>query len=193
MTPKPPSSDELSTHTDNLLAALEHQRGRLLMHASRIRRARARGALREAQLRATDAKAARATVKAHLARESALLSEAERARVPDVEIEAHQAAVHGRVVDAKGLGETGVWVVVLDSHGRKAARVETAEVGYFQFVFPPDKVDKVDKSAKVEAGSAEAMIRLEIRDAKGNVLVRKSDPVKLARGKVVYCEVKVSS
>lgn len=208
---KEPGRDtsDLAGSTETLLEAAANERAEVFERLSLLTQARSRGASRELALRSAEGRAegAAASLSRAELRATEMARAAELARVPELAAVKQKAVLHGRVVNPRGLGEPGLVVVVLDERGREAARVQSAEVGYFCFTFPPDTraggpKREVEAAAPVaqkpatsepprESSVDQVDVRLEVRSANGKVLAREEQAITLARGTVVFRELTV--
>jgi hypothetical protein len=73
---------------------------------------------------------------AHSAQLAATRAEAQRARTPALKVSADEAVIHGRVVDASGIGVAGVVVVAGAARERPLGRDDTDANGYFRIGLP---------------------------------------------------------
>ena len=105
------------------------------------------------------------------------------------EAEAKEAVISGRIVTSARLGVRYVTVALEDSTGRAIAnlgKATTNAAGFYAI--------KVDEAAIARLAKAKKQdVYLSVRDPKGKVIQRESEPVSIEEGARAYREVRVDS
>jgi len=108
-----------------------------------------------------------------------------RIRVPEVEED--DVLIHGRVVDEKRRGLSGLTVSVEDRNGRPVSsvgRVDTDASGYYAFTVDPATAAKLAKAQREG-------VFLAVRTDTGELVHRQSEPLRLAKGGRVILDVEL--
>jgi len=112
-------------------------------------------------------------------------SELEIARIKTPEVAEDETLIHGRVVDEGYRGVKGLEVCMEDANGNTLANLGTCKAddsGYYSIVVKSENVREM-------SGVLEEGVFLTVRDRKGEVIHRRSEPVKIAEGDRILAEV----
>ena len=122
-----------------------------------------------------------------LKRARATSLELELVRIQTPSVEAEDGLIHGRVIlsGKRGLGNLSIRLE--DEHGRHIkdlGETQTDDRGYYSFRVDPQTIEKLEKANKTE-------VYLAVRDAKGKVMERRQQSVRLQKGVRAFREVRV--
>jgi len=97
------------------------------------------------------------------------------------------ALIHGRIVDEKSRGQSGMRVALTDRDGKRidVGDSEVDASGYFSFVLDPEKIEAITKNNKE--------IFMTVSNKNGEVLYRRPSPFKPVAGGAIKENVVVSS
>lgn len=122
-----------------------------------------------------------------LKRARATSVELELARIRTPKVEPEEGMVHGRVTlsDKRGVG--GLLIRLEDEQGRQIkdlGETQTDARGYYSIRVDSQTIEKLEKAGKTE-------VYLAVRDAKGKVIERRQQAIRLEKGVRAYREVRM--